>query len=160
MPETYGINARDYSALLKVADDAETHTGNLIHKREACDQDVARNSNWENSFSMLVQPVRFNDSKTRRLAPVQVREKSEGFFATNLPPLRRLGKWSVTPAQQEPSHNRLETSGSLSARRAERHCRSILRIDNVPHVVTHKLESHGLLGSFWAESAAALPLTF
>ena len=58
MPETYRINARDYSALLKVADDAETHIGNLIHKREACDQDVARNSNWENSFSMLVQPVR------------------------------------------------------------------------------------------------------
>ena len=35
--------------------------------------------------------------------------------------------------------------GSLSARRAERHCRSILRIDNVPYIVTHKLESHGLL---------------
>jgi len=57
-PETYEINARDRSALLVGAVDAETHVGNLIHKREAYDQDVARNSNWKSSLRMFVQSVR------------------------------------------------------------------------------------------------------
>ena len=34
---------------------------------------------------------------------------------------------------------------TLTARRAERHCRSILRIDNVLQIATHKFESHGRL---------------